>query len=179
MKKLFFTSMFLVIVIVGFSQTGKGGWLLGGNLSFSSISQSSDGGSGTSTVFQLTPKVGVFVINNLAVILNTSYTSVGSGSFSDHTLSIGPAARYYFKGSEMVKFFAGAGISFGSATGEKSTAYQFEAGPAFFITPSVALELNINYENAKYKDNQYNNTITQSQFGIGIGFMIYLHKNKK
>ena len=180
MKKFYFTSGLFFHLFTGFGQTEKGNWLLGGNISFTSASTTENGNSSSGTLFSLNPKIGVFVVNNFTVILNTEYASTSSGGFSDHSLLIGPALRYYFPGSESVKFFAGAGIGFGTATSVTSTAYQFEAGPAFFIRPSVALELNINYQIQDYKSSgAYSNTMKVSQFGIGVGFMIYLGKQKK
>lgn len=181
MKKYYFTSVLLVFVCTGFSQTQKGSWLLGGNIEFSSISSKENGNSGpTSTVFQFNPKAGLFVVNNFAVILNTTYTSLSGDNFSDHNLSIGPAVRYYFPGSDKLKFFVGAGMGFGSSSETHNTSYQFEAGPAIFITPSVALEVTLNYEsvNSTATVQSYDYKLTQSKFGGGIGFMIYLGKHK-
>jgi hypothetical protein len=179
MKKICFTTILLVAAIAGFGQTGKGSWLLGGNIAFSSTTTKGIGStSDNSTVFGLNPKIGLFPINDFAVILNTNYLA-GSGF---HDLTIGPAVRYYFPGSESVKFFVGGGVGFGSNNYTHSTNYQFEAGPAIFIRPSVALELNLYYHsgNTVYNksENTTDNDYTQSQFGIGVGFMIYLGKNK-
>lgn len=181
MKKIYFTSILLAITFAGFSQTEKGSWLLGGNIAFSSTTVKENGNSSNYTLFGLNPKIGVFPVKNFAVILNTNYlTSSGS-----HELTIGPAVRYYFPGSEFVKLFVGGGVGFGSTTETHSTTYQFEAGPAIFIRPSVALEFNFYYQsgNTKYDNSNdfppYNNEFTQSQFGIGVGFMVYLGKGKK
>jgi outer membrane protein len=179
MKKIFFSSVLLVFVFTGFCQTQKGSWLLGGNIEYSSISSKENGnGSGSTSVFQFNPKAGLFVVNNFAVILNTTYTSLSGDGFSDHNLSIGPAVRYYFPGSEKLKFFVGAGMGFGSSSDTHNTSYQFEAGPAIFITPSVALEVTLNYESATATASQSDYKLTQSKFGGGIGFMIYLGKHK-
>ena len=180
MKKIYLSSVLLFFVFTGFTQTQKGSWLLGGNIEFSSISGKENGISGsTTTVFQFNPKAGLFVVDNLAVILNTTYTSLSGDNFSDHDLSIGPAVRYYFPGSEKLKFFVGAGMGFGSSSEMHNTSYQFEAGPAIFITPSVALEITLNYESANATSKQSSDyKLTQSKFGGGIGFMIYLGKHK-
>jgi hypothetical protein len=179
MKKFYFTSILLAFVFAGFSQTEKGSWLLGGNIAFTSSSQTENGNKSSSTLFALNPKIGVFPINNLAVILNTSYATLSSDGFSDHSLSIGPAVRYYFAG-QAVKFFVGTGVEFGSTSGDyHSTTYQFEAGPAIFITPAVALELTIDYQTGTLKNSQAGSySSNMSQFGVGVGFMIYLGKKK-
>jgi len=183
MKKIYFSSVFLLLVFAGFGQTGKGSWLLGGNIAFSSTTVKENGNSTNSSLFGLNPKIGLFPVNNFAVILNTNYVTE-SGY---HDLLIGPAVRYYFPGSELVKLFVGGGVGFGSQENAQSTSYQFEAGPAFFIRPSIALELNLYYHTGTTKYDQSgdfppynnNNEFTQSDFGIGLGFMVYLDKRKK
>jgi hypothetical protein len=184
MKKIYFTTIIMTFVLTGFSQTGKGSWLLGGNIGFTSSSSTENGNKSSSSVFSLNPKIGIFPINNLAIILNTNYATLSFGGFSDHSLAIGPAVRYYFPGSTGVKFFVGTGVEFGS-TGSNggssyhSTSYQFEAGPDFFITPAVAVELNVSYQTGTTKNSQegsYN--MKQSQFGVGVGFLIFLGGNK-
>ena len=169
--------------MAGFSQTEKGGWLLGGNIAYSSTKQTESGNSSTVSIFTLNPKIGFFPVSNLAVILNTDYITESSGNFNDHSLTIGPAVRYYFPGSESVRLFVGTGVGFGSTSDTHSTIYQFEAGPSFFLTRAVALEMNINYQSASTKydaaDSQFNSNYTQSQFGIGFGFIVYLGGKKK
>jgi hypothetical protein len=188
MKKIYLTIILLAAVIAGYSQTEKGSVLLGGNINFTSTKMTQDGMFGennTTTTFALNPMVGIFPVNNLAIILNTDYVTMSSGgngfSSSDHALLIGPLIRYYFPASPSVKFFAGAGVEFGSGEGEKSTVYQFQAGPSFFINKNLALEFNMNYQVANSKatgDFNPNPTTKQSQFGISVGFMVYLGKSK-
>ncbi len=73
MKKFYFSSILMLLVLTGFSQTEKGNWMLGGNIQFSSNHQSDNYNSGTLSTFALNPKIGYFPMNNLAVILNTNY----------------------------------------------------------------------------------------------------------
>lgn len=173
----------MVLAIAGFSQTEKGSWLLGGNIGYTSSNQSETGGSSSYGIFTLNPKFGFFPVNNLAVILNTDYVSESSGNFSDHSLMIGPAVRYYFPGSPAVRVFVGTGVGFGSTSDTHSTSYQIEAGPSFFLTPAVALEMNVNYQSTSSKynngDPQLPNSYTLSQIGIGFGFIIYLSAKTK
>src|SRR5664279_583386 len=158
MKKIYFSLILLTTVLGGYSQTEAGSVLLGGNISFTSTTSSQDGmygGQSNSTLFTLNPMIGIFPVNNFAVILNTNYVTgsfnENGNSSSGHTLLIGPLLRYYFPASQSVKFFTGAGIEFGSGNGETSTVCQFQAGPAFFINRNLALEFNINYQIATIK----------------------------
>jgi hypothetical protein len=188
MKKFYFSLILLTTVLAGFSQTEKGSVLLGGTIDFTSTSTSQDGmngGHSSATMFSLNPMIGVFPVNNFAVILSTDYVT---GSFSEngnssngHTLLIGPLLRYYIPASQSVKFFGGAGVEFGSGESQTSTVYQFQAGPAFFINRNLALEFNVNYQTATIKtqgDFNPQPDTKQSQFGISVGFMVYLGKGK-
>ena len=188
MKKIFFVFILFTAVLNGFSQTEKGSVLLGGNIDFTSTTTSQDGmygGHSSSTLFTLNPMIGIFPVNNFAIILSTDYAtgsySYNGSSTSGHTLLIGPLLRYYIPASQSVKFFGGAGVEFGSGDGETTTVYQLQAGPAFFINRNLALEFNINYQTATVKspgDIVSPATMKQSQFGIAIGFMVYLGKTK-
>ena len=129
--------------------------------------------------------IGVFPVNNFAIILSTDYAtgsySYNGSSSSGHTLLIGPLLRYYIPASQSVKFFGVAVVDFCSGEGETSTVYQFQAGPAFFINRNLALEFNVNYQTATVKssgDIISPATTKQSQFGMAIGFMVYLGKAK-
>ena len=177
MKKFYFASILMFLVLSGFSQTEKGNWMLGGNIQFSSNHQSDNYNSGTLSTFALNPKIGYFPMNNLAIILNTNYLSQSVDQSSYHTLLIGPALRYYVPASESVKFFFGTGVGFGSGNGYTSTAWQFEAGPSIFLSRMVAVEMNINYQTESQKATEQNGgTVKSSLFGVGLGFMIYLGK---
>jgi Outer membrane protein beta-barrel domain len=177
MKKFYFSSILILLVLTGSSQTEKGNWMLGGNIQFSSNHQTVDGTGGTLSTFALNPKIGFFPVNNLAVILNTTYLSQSIEQSSYHTLLIGPAVRYYIPASESVKFFFGTGLGFGSGNDYTSTAWQFEAGPSFFLSRMVAVEMNISYQTESQKASEQNGgTLKSSLFGVGLGFMIYLGK---
>jgi Outer membrane protein beta-barrel domain len=177
MKKLYFSSILMFLSLAGFSQTSKGNWMLGGNIQFSSNHQTEEGMGGTLSTFSLNPKIGFFPVDNLAVILNTNYLSQSVSESSYHTLLIGPAVRYYIPASETVKFFFGAGMGFGSGNSYTSTAWQFETGPSFFLTPAVAVEMNISYQSENMKGTEQNSSsLKSSVFGVGLGFMVYLGK---
>jgi hypothetical protein len=188
MKKIYFVLIFLSAAFGGFSQTEKGTVLLGGNINFTSTSSSFvgvNGGNSSTTIFTLNPMIGIFPVNNLAIILSTDYTTASftenGNSSSGHSLLIGPLVRYYVPASQSVKFFGGAGIEFGSGEGQTSTVYQFQAGPSFFISRNLALEFNVNYQWATINyssDLSSQPTEKQSQFGISIGFMVYLGNGK-
>ncbi|HVM88113.1 MAG TPA: outer membrane beta-barrel protein [Puia sp.] len=183
-----FVSSFITCSV--FSQTTKGFWLTGGNISFSTTKEhdNSAGASDLKTsAFTFAPDFGYFFINNFAAGINLSYitihTSEGDNSSSANSFSAGPFARYYFGIGNNSKIFVQGNLAWGSQgyggsqSGESISTYGFKAGPAFFLNPHVALELAVGYQSMKTKNDYYN--YTTSDFSISAGFQIHLGKPKK
>jgi hypothetical protein len=169
--------MALMVFSNGMAQTQKGNWLLGGSLSFNSYKQ----GESKATIIDFSPNAGYFVIDDLALGVNLSFQSVKPEDEDATTsLAIGPMVRYYFVDlGNKAKLFGQANVGFGNEKypdfggGDvtlKFTEWGIKAGPAFFLTPSVALELAIGYGSRKYKDadDALNN------FGLSVGFQFHL-----
>ena len=152
MKKVLFTSMMVFAIACSASaQTAKGTWLLGGGANF----KSTDG----TTVWSLTPELGMFVKDNLAI-----GGTVGlSGSDGETMTNIGAFVKPYFGKSENGKMFAKA--SLGSM--DSQFTYGAGLGYASFLNKSVALELGANYH--KMGD-------LPGSFGLGVGFQIHFKK---
>jgi len=183
MKKNLLTALLALLSFAGFSQTETGSWLLGGGIQYSSQTTKEDNYKRTTSIFALTPMIGYFPVNGLAVILNTSYVNMhfssdGGDDISDHALAIGPLVRYYFPG-QSVRFFTGAGYTFNSGSGSSGGTWQVQTGPAFFIRRNVALELVLSYQGTTMNSSEGGYHATQNQFGTGFGFVIYLDKRKK
>jgi len=183
MKKNLLTALLALLSFAGFSQTESGSWLLGGGIQYSSQTFKVNTYKSTTSTFALTPMIGYFPVNGLAVILNTYYKSIqfsedGGGESSDHTLAIGPLVRYYFPG-QSVKFFTGLGYSFNSGSGSSGGTWEVQAGPAFFLSHNVALELLLSYQGSTINSAEGDYHATANQFGTGIGFVVYLDKRKK
>jgi len=172
------------------AQTQKGGWMLSGKteLSFNSAKtklevQGNNFGETKTTTVSIAPAASYFVIDNLAVGLGLAYTSQKIEDSKSNTFAILPQATYFFPVSGEVKPFIEAGIGFATnkttMMGEdvkfNGLAYGFGAGVAYFINPSVAFNLGVNYSaaNLKYKENGdvKNNT---NNIGVGIGISVFL-----
>jgi Outer membrane protein beta-barrel domain len=190
MKKI---AAFLFIsfsAISSFSQTGKGNWLVGGIMSFNSSNEHDNISTAPdykSSVFQIAPDFGYFFINNLAGGLDIQYSSIHSSesvnSSTSSSFSAGPFARYYFNLSNTAKIFVHGNIAWGSqkysadAPASSVMSYGFKAGPAFFLSPHVALEIAAGYQSMKTTDTYIGNTTTG--FTINAGFQVHLGPSKK
>ncbi|MFM7710376.1 MAG: hypothetical protein ACKO5C_05620 [Ferruginibacter sp.] len=158
MKKFLFIAVLVAASFTGFSQTSKGTWLLGGGAGFNSVKPS--GGSST-TVWNLSPRIGYFLANNLAASANVSIADAGNGTET----TFGPAVRYYFTNlGSSAKLYGNVGANFGDNISEMNVA----AGVAYFLNSSVALETAIGYSNESKSK--------VSSIGLNIGFQIHFKK---
>ena len=138
----------------------KGAWLVGASSNMGYTSTSVTGG-GSSSSFDMQVGGGYFFMDNLVGGLTFSLSSPSGGTSST---GIGPFARYYFAG----KFYVGAGFVSQSSGGASTTLIPLEAGVALFITDNIAVEPGLRY--TTYDGG--------SQFGIRVGFNLYLNRNK-
>jgi len=163
MKNVFFS----LVILLSFlnteliAQTEKGNWLLGGSGSFNRNKYSSQ--------LQLNPKVGYFIVKNLAVGLDLSYFRLQS-VFKDKAyemIGVGTFLRYYFLGNERGKFFTEASYSVSKYISENTWTNYYNAGLgySYFINKNVALEIGANIGQGKN---------TPLQFGFNFGFQIHL-----
>ena len=201
MKRLLLLTMLFTITSASFSQINKRQWFSGGNASFSSgkneiWSENWIASTNKSTTLQLSPNVGYFIADKLAVGARVNLKTVenkvrdleGGYDFSSTEVSLSPFFRYYFlPRAEKLNLFADAGYSYGNrkytyssaySNSEPSTrkattnGYYISAGPAIFLTPNTALELTLGYNYSKQKD--FDNS--DRNFMVGVGFQIHLGK---
>lgn len=175
MKKTIILLAALFIGGTSFAQINKGQYLVGGNAGFTSTSVS--GGGGSVTDVSLSPNFGYFVMDKLAVGAKLDLSSQSGGGATVSTFSFGPYARYYFlDAAAKTNIFGQAGINFGSTNAgggsTSSTGFQLAAGPAFFLTPNVALEIGAQFTSLS------GGGATQSQFGVMAGFQIHMGNAK-
>jgi len=125
----------------------------------------------------LTPGFDYFIIDNLAIGLNTSISYYKQQTTKDYGLGIGPTVRYYFKNGFFIK--AETIFSFMHGLGDTSTDKQNSyslvpgVGYAFFINQKVAFEPCLSYQYiyhyyyAHLKD-KANNILLELKFSIFI-----------
>jgi outer membrane protein len=194
MKKLLLAAFAVFAFTSVDAQTEKGNWVFGGNTSLSFASTKAkvevDGnevdGDLTSTVFSVTPSVGYFVIDNLAVGLDLSFTSNkndnGDTDVTTSSFSVLPMGTYFFDAGESFKPYVGAGVglistSSGDEDINKSSglAIRGKGGVAYFLNESIALDFSVQYLNSSQKNKENSDVVTKnSSFGVGFGFSIFL-----
>lgn len=188
MKKILLVAAIALTAATVSAQIKQGQFLVGGNAGFSSAKERDN----KTTVYNITPNAGYFVIDKLAVGMEAGYQyrkqTLKSGlPFSGEIeskyrmLTFAPYVRYYFlPAMEKVNLFANSSYGLGSEKENTSASqsysyYRVAAGPAFFVSPSVALEASVYYMSGKAK----NDPARTNTFGVNAGFQVHLGKGKK
>lgn len=171
---------FVLVVLAGLftcctlqltAQTEKGSLLLGGSTNLSPASAGFSFSKSTAKLsngidlsdtksygLNISPAVGYFVADNLAVGMSlgigfNGYKSGDNDTEWENTLSFSPYMRYYVPGSGKVKPYGEAGFSFFSTKSafgnddERSGSRGIGGGlgTAFFFGPKTSLDLFLNY----------------------------------
>lgn len=178
------------------AQITKGNWMVGGNGSFSSKKFTSSDGTGLTNIgiyreIEISPNIGYFVINQLALGLRLGYQGEfypGNDNVVEqnyNTISGGIFVRYYFlKPEKLVNIFIEGDYLIGNRHGsswgfdsfdETINKYKIMGGAALFFNSSVGLELTLQYGSEKRTFNQ--SKVITDDFQVGLGFQIYLEKN--
>ncbi|MBA7555417.1 hypothetical protein ES705_48079 [subsurface metagenome] len=167
------------------------------NLGFTSSKSKSDdytSDSDKSTNFNLQPKAGYFVIDNLVTGLDITWIYGGSKSseydykYSQTLIAFGPFVRYYIPAGSILPFFEidgtlGTLIEKNDFTGsedkDKSRVLSFsaKAGAAIPLGDVVLFEMMMLYNTASIKpkeDNNNNSRNVWNTFGINFGFIVLL-----
>lgn len=138
-------------------------------------------GTANNVQLQISPKVGYFVQNNLAIGAEVPLGFIAvRGSDPIFNYGVGAFGRYYFAPKEFNinnvlnkgRFFAEAGLGIAGQTNvEVGFNIRFGAGYAYFISPNVALEASAMYSGTYGTGNV-------SGLGINLGFQIHLPTKK-
>ena len=202
MKKLLLAG---AVAFFGLSnaQMTKGDWVISGNtgLGFNSVDSTikangeSVDGPKVST-FSVTPSVGYFVINKLAVGIDLGFTSATTkyeGAKSTITsFSVMPTATYYFTNDSKFVPFLGAGVGYASnkSKGEAEfmgitnsdeittdgLAWKVKGGVTYMATQSLGINLGVSYDQFSNKET-YNNVDVKTHvntFGVNVGFSYFI-----
>jgi hypothetical protein len=191
MKKLVTTSLLIVAAATAASaQTEKGSLIVGSNLSQLSY-RSSNEGVAKQFSFGITPTVGLFIVNRLALgaEINLAYSHLDNSYNKTNVFEYraAPFVRYYLTDAPKHKFFGQAsyGITGYSAKTESSIephytskgSYQslgLSLGYNYFISPMVALEVQPYYHR---NETQVVSDTGANDWGISVGFQIFFPKS--
>lgn len=154
-----------------YAQTGKGGVLLGGTAGFQV--QFTDPESTTNV--ELSPQLGFFIANNLAIggALNFNFSKSGDSNAS--SFGIAPFGRYYFEGEKSSRLFVQAQVGylstkfdfFGDDETISGTQIGFGPGVAIFLNDHVAIEGLLAY-------NILGGDFSTNDLGLRFGVQAYL-----
>lgn len=156
MRKIF-AVLCLCIPLQSFCQiekpVSKGNFIIsgGGTIEYT---KSTLGDARTSTHrFNFNPGLGYFIIDNLAIGLNTTF-EIEKQSVKYQTLGVGPFAKYYLNNGVFFKAetFYSSTKAIGTVT-HKMTALTIAPGVgyAFFLNSKISLEPSLNYRFNNYK----------------------------
>lgn len=153
------------------------------NLSFSSVGLKGDADANISQ-FGLAFSGGYAVMDGLIINGQLGYQHLKLEDIKVSLFSIGAGARYYFPSN----FFGGVGLLYNNgkikvANSESSAELlgiefidlRAEAGYAWFITPSVALEPSVSYgmKLAGGEIDELGAEIDYNRFGFNLGFSVF------
>ena len=137
------------------------------------------------SVFNIAPKLGYFITNNLVLGANMKFWVQNQDEYKTSIWGIGPFARYYITNGKIVPFVE-AEATFGSykETWESSysdgedkeslTTLSLGGGVAFFINDYISIDGMIGYKttNMKDSDSENDSEVTLNNFGFIIGFTV-------
>ncbi|MDY3338596.1 outer membrane beta-barrel protein [Riemerella anatipestifer] len=181
MKKLFLVGALALFGAMN-AQTEKGSWVVEGktNLGFNSVSTKVkyDGKSydaGKVSTFNISPSVGYFVMDNLALGLEFNFLSSKEGNSSSSTLSFLPNATYYFSTGSQFRPYLGVGVGYGSnTTGDVSVgglAWGVKGGGVYMLNKTAGINLGLGY--SQFSTTNNNATTTAGAFGVNAGFSLF------
>ncbi len=164
----FFTRSLLVILtfssmahLVTAQTVEQGTWMIGGSAGFSSTKVKN---VPASTNLDLSPKLGLFIIDDLAVGIGISFKSTSSDGSSNSTFGLGPFARYYLTNPIFVQGGVDLGLEDNSAT-----SISLSLGYSWFIDNTVAIEPAFFFSSVNYDGESSDATV----FGLSIGIQAF------
>ncbi|UOE42053.1 porin family protein [Chryseobacterium suipulveris] len=198
MKKLFLAGALALFGVMN-AQTEKGSWVIGGSttLGFNSVSTKYSGGGQsadgpTVSTITVTPSVGYFVIDKLAVGVDLGVTSITSkqGNTKDtvSSFTVMPTGTYYFRNAGNIIPYVGAGVGYGSVTqsgtynnqsvsdSESGFAWKAKGGLVYLINQTVGIDLGVGYNQFTSKKNYSGVDVTTQvgTIGANLGFSLFL-----
>ncbi len=195
MKKASFLTIGLFVISIGFlnAQTNQGKLLLGlssdiFSLGYTTVKTKSDAGGSEDAdklfSVNLSPKVGYFVIDNLAIGLDFGVGLIANNIGTDDSnttawISAGPFVRYYVPTSKVLPF-----LELGGALGSQGTnttvKYGGGIGLAMPLSERVMVDVLAGYHALYHKDredNADNERAILGTLGLSIGFVVLLGSN--
>ncbi|WP_426474448.1 OmpW family outer membrane protein [Chryseobacterium balustinum] len=202
MKKLLLVG---AIALCGLSnaQMSKGDWVISGNTgmgfnnvntTFKAEGQSEDGPK--VSTFSVTPSVGYFVIDKLAVGIDLGFTTATTKYDGEKTtttsFAVMPTATYYFANDSKFVPFLGAGVGYASVKNKASVdfmgvseseevttdglAWKVKGGVTYMATQSLGINLGVGFDQFSNKESYEGIDLKTkvSTFGVNVGFSYFI-----
>lgn len=180
MYRLLFIVLLSSISFAANSQITKGNWMLGGNISYTSTryNRTNFGNPHTNYNLHLSPSIGYFFINKLAVGFKAGINKSGDklNKVFSTDFNLGPYFRYYLLASEKqvnvlteTAYLYGYNLTTNSEKFFKNTFF-FSVGPVIYLNNSVGLEFLVNYSTYKYSIVEGSNNTLRFSMGLQIHF---------
>jgi hypothetical protein len=200
MKTLLLILLTIGAVLPMYSQTEKGNRLIGGqfNISadFSKYGSGNNLQNGYTMRFDLNPRFGYFIANNLALGIEVGFgisayrSSLSSSNSINLSGNYGGFTRYYINISKKYKFFLNGGGNYSrqwstndydwSVDNDVSAKLELTPGLVYFITPKFGIEgtlgsLAYEYRGIKLKGDpeafkNYNVKLNLSNYYLGLNY---------
>jgi hypothetical protein len=170
-KKNIFLLLGFCVVSFNFihGQINQGAFLVGGATYFNY--NFPKGGSANSE-FNISPNVGMFIVQDMAIGASVSYSAFNTGS----SLSIAPYMRAYFKDYFFGQLQVGYGRTImdlaGVATKTSGLIGEFQMGYTIFLTKQIAIDPALYYNFYMNGKKYYGSNV-----GMKLGFQIFLNHN--
>lgn len=162
-----FTVLVCLTQVLDAQTVGKGAWMVGGTAAFSS--QKYKDADESLTRFNISPDVGYFFADDLAVGLDVDYSNIDFGSTSTSLFSVGPFIRYYLIDPVFLELDANFGLG-----DLEFTEYGAAVGYSFFLNNSVSLEPKLYYRIHNVDDTSVVD-FDSNTFGLAISFQAFLN----
>lgn len=176
MKKILLSALFVLACSLGAAtaQLQKGSTLVGGGIGNMGFGF----GSGGNFDIDLTPRVGYFIQDNVAIGAKVNFGFQGQKDNNTFNYAVNGFGRYYFGEKEFDtllkqgRWFAEAGVGLAGVKGaEVGFNFNFGPGYSYFLSDNVAIEGLVLY-NGQFGKGSVNG------LSVNLGFQIYFPSSK-
>ena len=185
MKKLLFTA---AIAVLGFTSVNaqedttvggfeKGDVFISGTVAFGTETE----GDFDSNKFEIAPKAGYFVSDNIAVGLKAGFTTWsadvdGTDTVDANEFAVGVFGRYYFAPASQFSLFTELGVDYTSGddkladVGYDGVDVAFAPGISYFVSKNFAIEATVGVLGYSTTEADFDGAESVDNFNVGLNF---------
>ena len=143
----------------------QGAWMIGGTAGFSSTKVKD---MDATTSLNLSPNLGIYIIDDLAIGANISFLSTSANGNTNSSFGLGPFVRYYVADP----IFLQVGVDLGFED-DDATVFGASVGYSWFLDNSLAVEPALFFKFENYE----NDAADATKFGLSIGIQAFPGRN--